>query len=145
MEVQRDGVCLNTIEQVLDESIVQFLFVQTETQRGNTLVEHIQRLGVRLASVSTGADVLANSPFVVCLCTAHIGELPGRGSGSFQTFKVFTTVERLHVEAFRSAPNEFLLEVGTFQVGHDFLLPYFCRDGGKISQQIQFFFCHDLN
>ena len=99
----------------------QFVFVETETEGRDTFVQHFQRFGVGFAGVLARADVLADCPFVVCTRTADVGELTRRGDGRLQAFEVLAAVERLHVEAFRRAPHQFLVEIGTFEVGNDFV------------------------
>ena len=124
--------CINAVEQRFDEVVRQFVLVETETERRDTLVEHLQGFGIRLACVLASADVLANCPLVVCTRTADVGELTRRGDGGLQAFEVLTAVERLHVESFRRAPHQFLIEIGTFQVSDNLVLPCLFRHRSKI-------------
>ena len=124
--------CINAVEQRFDEVVRQFVLVETETERRDTFVEHLQGFGIRLACVLASADVLANCPLVVCTRTADVGELTRRGDGGLQAFEVLTAVERLHVESFRRAPHQFLIEIGTFQVSDNLVLPCLFRHRSKI-------------
>ena len=122
-EVDGDAVGGDAVQQGLDEMIRQFVFVQAETEGRDTFVEHLQRLGVRLAGVLARADVLTDSPVVVRAGAAYVRELAGRGDGRLQAFEVLAAVERLDAEAFRRAPHELLVKVRTFQIGNDLVLP----------------------
>ena len=56
----------------------QLVCVEAEAQRGDTLVEHLQRFLVGLARILACADVLTDVPLVVGTCTANVRELTGR-------------------------------------------------------------------
>ena len=131
-EVNRDNINADILQQYLDEVVIQFLLAQAETDGVDTFVQYLQCFGISLAGVLASADVLTDIPLVVGTCTADVWELSGCGSRCLQTFEVFTTVERLYVEAFRGAPYELLVEVGALQVSDDLVLPSLCGDRCKI-------------
>ncbi len=103
-EVDSDSIGLDIVEQVLDKTIVEFLFVETEPERGDAFVQYFEGFGVGFACILAGADILPNSPFVVGLGTTHIREFTRCGNGCFESFEVFAPIKRLYIEALGSAP-----------------------------------------
>ncbi len=134
-EVQLDAVGSNAFKQRGDVVGRELLFVEFETERIDAFVQHIECFCVGSFGIVC-IDVLPNIPNIVDLCATHIRIFSRCGIGRFQPFQVLGTIERLHIEAFGRAPNQFLVEIGSFQIDCDFVQPFLRRNGWKISQKI---------
>ena len=116
--------------------ITELVLVQTETQRVDAFVQHLQRFRVRLARVLAGADVLTNRPVVGRAGAAYVGELAGSGDGGLQALEVLSSVKWLNGKAFRCTIDEFFVEIGTLQIGDNLILPRLFGNGRKVRREV---------
>ena len=141
-EVHLHHITEDLVEQCLDGLLADHLARDMESQRVDTLVEDIERLGIGSLRIFAHHNVLTNVPRVrVLLVTTHERELTGECIGGFQIRQVFTAIEGLYIKTFIGSPYQTFLEVGTFQIDLNLIKPFLGGRRSKLGKEF-LFICH---
>ena len=117
--------------------------VGLETERGNTLAQHLTSLGIGLGLV-LDVDVLTHGPKVVGACATDKWILTGQRLGGLEVLDVNPAVERLHIEPFVCSPYHLLVKVGPLEVNLGLGAPLLGSYRRKHVEQSFSVFCHNV-
>ena len=116
VEVQLDGLTINSVEQRLNIVRADAIARKPEAHRVNAPADDVARLGIGRLGV-IGYDVLAYIPAVAGLLVAtNVWELARKGVWRIKFQHVLLAVERRDVKAFVRPPNQAFVEVSALQV-----------------------------
>ena len=121
----------------------EFIF-DVEANAAHTAFDCVESLCVSLGCI-VHANGLEDFPPVAVLHTANIGELSCCCAEPLNVLQILCTIVGAYIKALCCAPHQFLLVVGTFEVGCDDGLPSLGGDFGELLKQpFKLVVCHNF-